>query len=239
MRVSKLSRTGNIGFIFFFSNISLALILVLNGLSEITFGYENEECSFVCPLKIDLFSSLFMHRTHFRSLWQILDYNYLLGTKLYLTIGAVMKRINNLSRAKILMILNKVPFFNDFTSFERERIVDNKATFYVANEDEYIIEQGTLDTAFYILMSGSARVSLEGQEDQVLAEMGPGDFFGEIAFLENSARSSNVIANNVCIMLKVDRRLLGALTPEIREKFKDQIIHKLVGMVTRQNDSKK
>lgn len=150
-----------------------------------------------------------------------------------------MKRINNLSRAKILMILNKVPFFKDFTSYERERVVDNKATFYVANDGEFIIEQGTLDTAFYILMSGSARVSLEGHDDEVLAEMGPGDFFGEIAFLENSARSSNVIANNVCIMLKVDRRLLGTLSPEIREKFKDQIIHKLVAMVTRQNDSKK
>jgi len=133
------------------------------------------------------------------------------------------------------MILNKVPFFKDFTSYERERVVDNKATFYVANGDEYIIEQGTLDTAFYILMSGSARVSLEGKDDIVLAQMGPGDFFGEIAFLENAPRSSNVIANDVCILLRVDRRLLGTLSPEIREKFKDKIIHKLVAMVTQRN----
>jgi len=146
-----------------------------------------------------------------------------------------MKRINNLSRGKILMILNKVPFFNDFTSHERERVVDNKATFFVANEGEYIIEQGTLDTAFYILMSGSARVSLEGKDDQVLAKMGPGDFFGEIAFLENSARTTNVIVNELCIMLRVDRRLLGDLSAEIREKFKDQIIHKLVAMVNQRN----
>jgi len=146
-----------------------------------------------------------------------------------------MKRINNLSRGKILMILNKVPFFKEFTSHERERVVDNKATFYVANDGEFIIEQGTLDTAFYILMSGSARVSLEGKDDVVLAEMGPGDFFGEIAFLENSPRTSNVIANNLCIMLRVDRRLLGTLSPEIREKFKDQIIHKLVAMVAQRN----
>ena len=146
-----------------------------------------------------------------------------------------MKRINNLSRGKILMILNKVPFFKDFTSHERERVVDNKATFFVANEGEYIIEQGTLDTAFYILMSGSARVSLEGKDDQVLAKMGPGDFFGEIAFLENSARTTNVIANELCIMLRVDRRLLGTLSAEIREKFKDQIIRKLVAMVNQSN----
>lgn len=149
-----------------------------------------------------------------------------------------MKRINNLSRGKILMILNKVPFFKDFSSYERERVVDNKATFYVANEDEYIIEQGTLDTAFYILMSGTARVSLEGQDDEVLAEMEPGDFFGEIAFLENSPRTSNVIAKELCIMLRVDRRLLGTLSPEIREKFKDQIIHKLAAMLAQSNAQK-
>lgn len=148
-----------------------------------------------------------------------------------------MRRVNNLSRGKILMILNKVPFFKEFTSHERERVVDNKATFFVANEGEYIIEQGTLDTAFYILLSGEARVSLEGKDDDVLAVMEPGDFFGEIAFLENAHRTTNVIANSVSIMLRVDRRLLGTLSPEIREKFKDQIIHKLVKMVAARNQN--
>jgi len=128
------------------------------------------------------------------------------------------------------MILNKVPFFKDFSPQERERVVDADAAFYVANDDEYIIEQNTLDTAFYILLSGSARVTLEGI-DSTLATMGPGDFFGEIAFIQNTPRTTNVIANEVSIMLKVDRRLLGALNAEVREKFKDQIINKLANMV--------
>lgn len=128
------------------------------------------------------------------------------------------------------MILNKVPFFKDFTPQERERVVDADAAFYVANDDEYIIEQNTLDTAFYIMLSGSARVTLEGI-DSTLATMGPGDFFGEIAFIQNTPRTTNVIANEVSIMLKVDRRLLGALNADVREKFKDQIISKLANMV--------
>jgi CRP/FNR family cyclic AMP-dependent transcriptional regulator len=135
-----------------------------------------------------------------------------------------------MGRGKILMILNKVPFFKDFSPQERERVVDADAAFYVANDDEYIIEQNTLDTAFYILLSGSARVTLEGI-DGTLATMGPGDFFGEIAFIQNTPRTTNVIANEVSIMLKVDRRLLGALNAEVREKFKDQIINKLANMV--------
>lgn len=54
-----------------------------------------------------------------------------------------MKRITHLGRGKILIILNKVPFFKDFTPPERERVLDNDAAFFVANEDEYIIEQNT------------------------------------------------------------------------------------------------
>lgn len=146
-----------------------------------------------------------------------------------------MKRITHLGRGKILIILNKVPFFKDFTPAERERVLDNDAAFFVANEDEYIIEQNTLDTAFYILLSGSARVTLDGVENS-LAIMGPGDFFGEIAFIQNTSRTSNVIANEVCILMKVDRRLLGALNADVREKFKDQVIIKLAGMVASKND---
>ena len=148
-----------------------------------------------------------------------------------------MKRINSLGRGKILIILNKVPFFKEFAPAEREKIIDKQATFYIANEDEYIIEQNTLDTAFYILLNGTARVTLEGV-DKSLATMGPGDFFGEIAFIQNTPRTSNVIANDLCILLKVDRRLLGALNAEIREKFKDQIISKLAGMIAAKNIKK-
>ena len=146
-----------------------------------------------------------------------------------------MKRITTLGRGRILIILNKVPFFKAFTSFEKEKVIDTEASFYVAQEDEYIIEQNTLDTAFFILLSGSARVTLDGIEAP-LANMGPGDFFGEIAFIQNTPRTSNVIANEVCILLKVDRRLLGALNADIREKFKDQVIIKLTGMVAAKNN---
>lgn len=150
-----------------------------------------------------------------------------------------MKRITTLGRGRILLILNKVPFFKQFTPFEKEKVVDTDATFYVAKENEYIIEQNTLDTSFFILLSGTARVVLDGNETP-LAQVEPGDFFGEIAFIHNTPRTSNVIANEVCILLKVDRRLLGALNADIREKFKDQVIIKLAAMVaTKNNDVEK
>jgi CRP-like cAMP-binding protein len=88
------------------------------------------------------------------------------------------------------------------------------------------------------LLSGSARVTLIDVEES-LASVGPGDFFGEIAFIQNTPRTSNVIANEVCILMKVDRRLLGALNAEIREKFKDQVIIKMANMITAENKKAK
>jgi CRP/FNR family transcriptional regulator, cyclic AMP receptor protein len=141
-----------------------------------------------------------------------------------------MKKVTSMSRGKMLIILNKVPFFKDFTPYERERVVDNDATFFVAEADEFIIEQGTLDTAFYILLSGAANVRV-GDSEESVARINPGDFFGEIAFLRNTPRTSHVVASELAIMLRVDRRLLGALSAEIREKIKDKIIDKLLMMV--------
>ncbi|MCP5336035.1 MAG: cyclic nucleotide-binding domain-containing protein [Oceanospirillaceae bacterium] len=141
-----------------------------------------------------------------------------------------MKKVTTMTRGKMLIILNKVPFFKDFTPYERERVVDNDAGFFVAEANEYIIEQGTLDTAFYILLSGGADVKL-GDNETSVARIVPGDFFGEIAFLRNTPRTSHVVASETAILLRVDRRLLGALSADIREKIKDKIIDKLLMML--------
>lgn len=145
-----------------------------------------------------------------------------------------MKRINNLGRKKTQALLKKAPFFEAFTHSECERIIDSDAAFFVANEGEYIIKQESLDTAFYVLMSGEAFVLLNGH-DALTATVQPGDFFGEIAFIQNAPRTSNVIANEICIMLRIDRALLNMLTASVREKIKDKVIEKLVAMVTAGN----
>lgn len=147
-----------------------------------------------------------------------------------------MKQTTSLSRGKMLLIMQKIPFFRDFTQAERERIIAH-AQFFVAQPNEKIITQDELDTAFYIMLNGKANVQMD-DSDQVLATLTPGHYFGEISFVLNTPRSSHVIAEDLCILLRVDRRLMGALSAEIREKFKDQIINKFAKMITDANDRK-
>jgi len=144
-----------------------------------------------------------------------------------------MKRTSALSAGQMILLLAKIPFFRDFTQPEKELILDH-AYFFIAELQEMIIQQGEFENDFYILLKGNADVVLEGNS-QALATLQTGDFFGEISFILNTARSSNVIATNTCILLKVDRMLLNNLTTEIREKFNVQIIEKMAHNIVEMN----
>jgi len=54
-----------------------------------------------------------------------------------------------------------------------------------------LLDQGRLPHEFFLVLEGTARVEREGQP---IAEMGPGDFFGEIALVEDDRRTASVIA---------------------------------------------
>lgn len=57
--------------------------------------------------------------------------------------------------------------------------------------DEEIVREGSTGTALYIVLSGTARVVRGGE---TLGEVRAGDFFGELALIEEHPRSASVIA---------------------------------------------
>jgi CRP/FNR family transcriptional regulator, cyclic AMP receptor protein len=58
-------------------------------------------------------------------------------------------------------------------------------------EGHYIVQQGMVGSGLLVIVSGSVRVV---RGDDVLATLGPGDFFGELSVLDQSPRSASVIA---------------------------------------------
>ena len=57
--------------------------------------------------------------------------------------------------------------------------------------DEEIVREGSTGTALYILLSGEARVEQNGKE---IGRLAAGDFFGELALIEEHPRSATVVA---------------------------------------------
>jgi CRP/FNR family transcriptional regulator, cyclic AMP receptor protein len=71
------------------------------------------------------------------------------------------------------------------------------------------------------------------KEELQINTMGEGDFFGEMAFLTNTERTTSVVAASHVVAYRLDRLKMKRLQSSIREKIKDQCIEKLVGHVDR------
>jgi putative nucleotidyltransferase with HDIG domain len=128
---------------------------------------------------------------------------------------------------EILSVINRLSFFDSFTSGEKQQIVSDDAHFRVYNPKEMLIRQGSSDQSLFIILTGSVNVT-EGAGQTVLAVLRAGEVFGEMAFLTDTRRTASVVARESVIALKLDRVLFERLPLEIREKFKDKIIEKLV-----------
>jgi CRP/FNR family cyclic AMP-dependent transcriptional regulator len=128
---------------------------------------------------------------------------------------------------EILQIINRLVFFNSFTADEKGQMVSDDARFRVYRPGEMLIRQGSSDQSLFIILAGTVSIT-EGTGETVFAVLRAGDIFGEMAFLTDTRRTANVIARDAVIALKLDRVLFERLSPEIREKFKDKIIEKLV-----------
>ena len=86
--------------------------------------------------------------------------------------------------------LASVPLLADLDDRVRRRLAEvGKRRTYDA--DDPIVKEGSTGTALYIILSGKARVEREGQ---VIGELSPGEFFGELALIEEHPRSATVIA---------------------------------------------
>jgi CRP-like cAMP-binding protein len=70
---------------------------------------------------------------------------------------------------------------------------------------DVIVREGELGVAFYIVAKGHVEVvkGLGSGNEQVVARLGPGEFFGEMALFDNQVRSHSVraVEDTECLVL--------------------------------------
>ena len=81
---------------------------------------------------------------------------------------------------------------------------------------QVLFREGDLGDEMFLVRAGSIVVSkgVTGRVEQVLARMGPGDFFGEMALFDRSARSATIQADTDVTLLLLDRDALARLTAD-------------------------
>lgn len=73
-----------------------------------------------------------------------------------------------------------------------------------------IFRRGDPGTAMMIVLAGQVEISLDGEEGQkriVYRVVNQGEFFGELAFLDNKPRSADAVTSDDCTLLSVERRV--------------------------------
>lgn len=79
----------------------------------------------------------------------------------------------------------------------------------VYKDGKVIIKQGRPGECFYVVQSGRVEVLRESEHgEQHLANLEPGDFFGEMAIFEKEVRSATIRAVGEARVLKVDKKTL-------------------------------
>ncbi len=100
-------------------------------------------------------------------------------------------RKEDASEVSIRASMKKIPLFHDLTQKELRRVEES---LYLRRyrQNEFVFREGEPGLGMYIIHSGSVWIQRTGNPGteglQPLLELGPGDFFGEMALLEEHVR---------------------------------------------------
>jgi hypothetical protein len=117
-----------------------------------------------------------------------------------------------LSPVERALLLRGVPLFEGMTTRQLMNVAE------VVEQEEHppktvIAREGEYSDCMYIIVEGTVAITTG---DTVLTELGPNDFFGEIAVFEGATRSANVVTrgDEVCL-LRLGRDDLLSLMDEL------------------------
>jgi eukaryotic-like serine/threonine-protein kinase len=107
----------------------------------------------------------------------------------------------------IVDYLHRLHFFRNFSP-EQLRELASLAAVVTVPKGNLIAGEGEIDDAFFIILSGQARVR-KGEVD--IALVSTGECFGEMACIAVQPRVANVVADTKCILMKMTAPQLDAL----------------------------
>ncbi|HNX78170.1 MAG TPA: mechanosensitive ion channel [Candidatus Rifleibacterium sp.] len=79
---------------------------------------------------------------------------------------------------------------------------------------EHVVTEGSFDTDFFVIDRGRVQVFVESAGQKAVAELGEGEFFGEMSLLTGEKRSASVVAKTEIRLLKLNRDTMGRLLSE-------------------------
>lgn len=118
-----------------------------------------------------------------------------------------------MARDPYLEHLANVPLFAACTK-KHLKLIAQTGTPLDVPAGKQLVKQGTPGREFFVILSGDATVSKDGER---LATLHQGDFFGEMALIEHIPRVATVEAQTAMQVMVIDRSSFWALLEEVPE----------------------
>jgi CRP-like cAMP-binding protein len=136
---------------------------------------------------------------------------------------------------EILKLIKEIAFFKPFTAGEKKTLASLDSHIIEYKKGEYVIRQGDKDSTIFILLKGILAITKDEVPDAELNTLKAGALFGEVPFITGKTRSTNVVAKNKVLVLKMDSHLLKTLDPSILNKFKDHLLKIIIKRLDEMN----
>jgi CRP/FNR family transcriptional regulator, cyclic AMP receptor protein len=118
--------------------------------------------------------------------------------------------------------LKDVPFFSSLSKQELTAVAQQMEEIDIP-EGKELVREGDFGHEFFLIVDGTAEVV---RGDARIAERGPGEFFGEMALLDEERRTATVTARSpmrVLVMTRQSFRALNRTAPEIHATVAEAI----------------
>jgi CRP/FNR family cyclic AMP-dependent transcriptional regulator len=115
-------------------------------------------------------------------------------------------------------LLKKINLFENLSEAELEKILKICVKQFYA-KDSTIFKEGEAGDRCYIITSGSVRISklIPNIGEEALAVLKPGNYFGEMALIDNFPRSANAITNEDADVFAINKTELDKILIDDRD----------------------
>jgi CRP-like cAMP-binding protein len=107
--------------------------------------------------------------------------------------------------------LEEIRLFSGISRPELERVAKSAIEVDVP-EGFHLVRQGHVAYEFFVIQRGTAEVVKDGER---IAELGPGDFFGEIGMMETERRTADVVATSPMFLVVMHQRDFTRIEEEL------------------------
>lgn len=141
--------------------------------------------------------------------------------------GRLRRSEQQLAKGEHRNLLRGLDFFDGFADKDIDGLLE-ASTLLQFRRDQPIVQEGALESCFYIIVVGSAHVSKGGVRIETL---GKGDCFGEMGFVAETRRSATIIAASDTVVLKLDRATIDLAPQETQvlyyRTFAETLVYRL------------